>query len=317
MSDCPLTAWNSYVASLPWSRGFLDDSTYKAGLRGASLGIDPERVFAEACERIRQAGDAPRVGKINAQLRRAYAYAQAGRSEFTFRTTPVVKPRFDPERARQFAGQIAEISMDWLTQRSAVPVKDLGPSEFLSCLYEPGEKVLVFDVYRSGGQALWRHGVNLDRFRKGRREGVWFLAQPVDGLYHDNPRLGYKSRRSEENVTAWRYAVLECDCQAPEQWLRILVQLPLPICAVYTSGGRSIHALVRIDATSKQHWDRIVRQGMLPHLVPLGADPGALTAVRLTRLPGCRREEKNAEQRLLYLAPSHRSQASIWRRAHE
>lgn len=79
------------------------------------------------------------------------------------------------------------------------------------------------------------------------------------------------------------------------------MQLPLFISAIYESGKRSIHALVRIDAGSKVEWDQSVRGELLPILATLGADPGALTAVRLTRLPNCKRGETGKLQRLLYL----------------
>ncbi len=87
-------------------------------------------------------------------------------------------------------------------------------------------------------------------------EGVWFLPQPVDGEYHPNPRLdGRLSRRSEESVTAWRYAVLESDKADADDWLRCLVQMPLRIASIRESGGRSIHALMRVDAPRKTDWD--------------------------------------------------------------
>jgi hypothetical protein len=77
----------------------------------------------------------------------------------------------------------------------------------------------------------------------------------------------------------------------------------LPISAIYDSGGDSIHALVRVDAESKAQWDE-GRDAIKPHLIKLGADPGALSGVRLTRLPNCRRENKKQLQRLLYLTDS-------------
>ena len=51
---------------------------------------------------------------------------------------------------------------------------------------------------------------------------------------------------------------------------------------------------------SKADWDAKVR-AIKPVLVTLGADPGALSAVRLTRLPQAKRGER--VQRLLYLNP--------------
>ena len=109
------------------------------------------------------------------------------------------------------------------------------------------------------------------------------------------------SRRSEESVTAWRYVVLESDKADGDDWLRCLIQLPLRIASICESGGRSIHALVRLDAAEKGDWDAQVRL-MKPILVTLGADPGALSAVRLTRLPQARRGDR--VQRLLYLDPA-------------
>ena len=65
-------------------------------------------------------------------------------------------------------------------------------------------------------------------------------------------------------------------------------------------GKRSIHALVRLDAASKADWDRLMAP-LKPVLITLGADRGALSAVRLSRLPQAMRGERC--QRLLYLNP--------------
>jgi hypothetical protein len=84
--------------------------------------------------------------------------------------------------------------------------------------------------------------------------------------------------------------VLESDEVNAQEWLRILVQLPLRIAAIYSSGGESIHSLVRVDAASKADWD--TKAGRLePIVAVLGADAKSITAVRLTRLPGCYREQ--------------------------
>ena len=101
-------------------------------------------------------------------------------------------------------------------------------------------------------------------------------------------------------MTSWRYLVLENDEADQKEWLACLVQLPLKIVAIYTSGGKSIHALVRLDAVSKQDWD-LQRDQMRPIVVTLGADNGSLTAVRLSRLPATMRGDK--QQELLYLNP--------------
>ena len=81
---------------------------------------------------------------------------------------------------------------------------------------------------------------------------------------------------------------------------------------------------MRIDATTKLHWDALVKGDELSNndslalgmrvLILNGADRGVLSAVRLSRLPGCFREGKikddkyerftrPALQKLLYLNP--------------
>ena len=183
---------------------------------------------------------------------------------------------------------------------------------FMAHLYRPGEKVLAFDKMESKTAVeVVEIAQPMDcrvpgSIRDGGRHGlgIWYLCNPVDGLWHPNPRNENKpSCRSEESLTAFRYCVLESD-QAPfAEWLAFVVQLPLRVAAIYTSGGRSIHALIRLDAANKAEFDATIAPLKRPFKI-LGAAPACLSAVRLTRLPGCHRPEKGGFQRLLYLCPN-------------
>jgi hypothetical protein len=232
------------------------------------------------------------------------------------------KPEFDPAKLERVAGAWGKtVDLLWLANRSALDPALVKPAKFLSMLYKPGEKVIVFTNDKTQGEAVWP-GEELPT--TGPR-GVWFLCQPVTGQYLPNPRGKVRadgtlpaSRRIEECVTDWRFMVLESDEAPARHWLGALVQLPLRIAAIYTSGGRSVHALVRLDARTKPEWDA-QKHAMKAGLVILGADPGAMSAVRLTRLPGTMREGKDtasaqgirsyekfetpAPQKLLYLNP--------------
>jgi len=230
------------------------------------------------------------------------------------------------------------VNYEWLRRKSPIDVSKVDAVTFIEMLYGEGEKVLVFTKFKSQAQfgicpgrkeKVWRlaerEGVPPvpSKLPKGGHEGVWFLSNPVDGkwyvkrdgkIVHGKPE---KSRRSAESVTAWRYLVLECDhkekacdCEmckgrdnprVGELWLNFLAQLAMPIAAIYTSGGKSVHALVRIGAESKDHWDKI-RSDIIDAMVSYGADPRAMTAVRLTRLPGTMRGER--PQQLIYLNPA-------------
>lgn len=216
-------------------------------------------------------------------------------------------PEFDPVKLERIASKLPlpEPTERYFLGRSDVGILRRTAASVLHRLYRPGENVVIFDDFESPGQAVWTHpGAEenedaLDSFRRGKEHGVWFLCNPVTGEYLPNDQ-GKMSRRSWQNVTAWRFLVLESDVANPAHWLSALAQLPLRIAAIYTSGGKSIHALVRVDAGSKEEWDTIADE-IKPSLITLGADRKAISAVRLTRLPWCERREKRAVQTLLYI----------------
>lgn len=227
-------------------------------------------------------------------------------------------PKLDRKAVDEFIRGTPEITTGWMAERSVVDVAKCSSEEFLGYIFRKEERALVFtSFYSQGDFVCWQgHGtyrLSKDRqvravpsaLPKGSKEGVWFLSNPVSGKWEINPARQKEgktewTRRSEINATGFRHFVLESDELPAELWLRVLVNLPLPIVAIYTSGGKSIHALVQAWHSSKAEWD--ASRNIIRALVcPLGADPAALTAVRLTRLPGCMRGDK--KQRLLYLNP--------------
>jgi hypothetical protein len=213
-------------------------------------------------------------------------------------TPPSSKPKFQPETLQRVAALVAGVDEQYVKDRSPLCPETQTPASFLQKLYRVGENILVFDVFKSQGQFVCQcteppyDAGSLDHLIHGHKDGVWFLCNAVDGEYHPNPREGGKlSRRSEESVTSWRYLMVESDKADPLQWLAALVQMPLRIAAIYTSAGRSIHALVRLDAVSKADLDAKARR-VRPALEILGADQKSCRAVQLTRLPGCYRGEQ-------------------------
>ena len=218
-----------------------------------------------------------------------------------------------------------------LMAASPVDVTTMTAEAFLHMIFGHDAMALVFTKFDSQGQyVFWRGKSYILAGRpgvkgkpaplpKGGPEGMWYLSQAVDGKWHPNPRELDKegrmkmSRRSEESVAAWQHMVLEAD---PEEsikrdakklaefenlWLGFLAQLPLPIKAIYTSGGKSTHALVWLPVANKERFDAMKKM-VGPLFSKLGADPRALKAVQLTRLPCTMRG--NREQKLLYVNPS-------------
>ncbi|MEI6561596.1 MAG: hypothetical protein WCO68_05865 [Verrucomicrobiota bacterium] len=298
-------AFTEYLDSLDWRPGDTKHvQQYQGFLRAAALGIDPKVAYAMVLSRIVGAGGQLLSYQLERQLHRAFLYIaqQHGRgAAYTSVASTIPKPVFSPELLKRIASavKIPDI-VKFIKSQSAIPVDSATSETFLRSLY-PGEKVIVFTKFQSQGQFVFGDPDQDSTLPQGGPEGVWYLTNPADGLYHPNMREQNKpSRRSEESITTWRFMVVESDVADPEDWLRAAVQLPLPIVAIYTSGGKSIHCLVRVDAGSKTEWDKI-KNDIKPVLVTLGADPAALSAVRLSRLPQCWRGAK--KQELLYLNP--------------
>ncbi len=247
-------------------------------------------------------------------------------------------PPFDPAKLERVAKICRrEITLDWLAVRSPVALPPVEEQQrdgracarlFLNALYRPGERILVFTQFYSQGDFLAiSRG---DSYRLGDRpglkavpsplpaagnEGVWFLTAPVTAKWEPMPGPESRpGRRHEACVTRFPFLLLESDTAEESLWLKALVQLPLRIAALYTSGGRSIHALIKVDCETKAEFDA-ARNVARSVLCPLGADGAAMTAVRLSRLPGClrcgktegeayRRYDQPRLQRLVYLNPS-------------
>lgn len=228
---------------------------------------------------------------------------------------PAPRASYTPTKLEKVARRLDGFTAADLEVKSPIRPDNRTPASFLHALYKPTERVLLFSRYKSQGQAVWERKEGafdagaLDTFIKPPEgNGAWFLAAPITGEWISLERLKSeynpegRTRRAEECLTSFRFLVLESDRAPADLWIAALAQLPLPIVAVYSSGGRSIHALVRIDAKDGADW-RAIKARIAPGLVTLGADSDAMTAVRLTRLPCCYRAEKSAWQTLYYLNP--------------
>jgi hypothetical protein len=236
---------------------------------------------------------------------------------------------YSEERLREVTAGTCEVSPAWFMERSPKDPRGVMPAEFLESIFDPGERAIVFTKFTSQGDFAWEVGRGGFRLGKnkgisavksrlpidGGADGVWFLSNPVSLKWEFSPRKKTgdgTSRRIKECVTSWKYLVLESDDAPAELWLKFLAKMPDCIRAIYSSGGRSWHALVCVYAPTWAHMDGLLqgnphganagqRMGAKRMWAELGADPGALTPVRLTRLPGCTRGGK--QQRLIYLNP--------------
>jgi hypothetical protein len=224
------------------------------------------------------------------------------------------KPVYDPDYLAEFTSQLPEsVDSEYLEIRSQFTCHNRSPAGFLHKVFRKGESVWITTKGQSHNGLICTHDgpiqnlAELNHLARG-RFGVWFLSNPIDGTPHQVERLVSEfnpeglSFRCTECITNWRHVVIESDCAPPPLWLKALVLLPLRIVAIYHSGGRAPHALVNLGASSVGDWHTLLEPHR-EHLIRLGACPGSLTPLRLTRLPNCMREQTGQLQQLLYLAP--------------
>lgn len=112
--------------------------------------------------------------------------------------------------------------------------------------------------------------------------GAWIRFNPVDGK-------GIKN----ENVTACRYTLVESDTMSIDEQYKAYTDLNLPIAALVFSGGKSLHAIVRINASSPEQFrDRVDFLYSYLEKKGLTLDKQNRNLSRLSRMPGVTRNGK-------------------------
>lgn len=130
---------------------------------------------------------------------------------------------------------------------------------------------------------------------RNKQAGVWIRANPVDGS-------GVKN----ENVTAFRHVLIESDDMDLEKQIEIYKRLELPISCLTLSAGKSVHALVKVEAESYEEYkERVKRIFQACEDQGLTIDRQNRNPSRLTRLAGCERGDK--QQSLLAVEIGHKS----------
>lgn len=111
--------------------------------------------------------------------------------------------------------------------------------------------------------------------------GAWIRFNPMDGK-------GIKN----ENVSEFRYALVESDSMELEKQHAIITELELPVACLVHSGKKSLHAIVRVDAANYEEYRKRVdylynvckKNGLM-------IDTQNRNPSRLSRMPGILRNE--------------------------
>ncbi len=109
--------------------------------------------------------------------------------------------------------------------------------------------------------------------------GAWIRFNPMDGKDAKN-----------DNVTDFKYALVESDSMEIEKQHSIIRELELPVACLVHSGGKSLHAIVRVDAVDYPEYRK--RVDYLYEICKkngLAIDTQNRNPSRLSRMPGVMR----------------------------
>lgn len=154
----------------------------------------------------------------------------------------------------------------------------------------------------AGFKVKGAYGILRDKQVPQSEAGCWIRINPLDG-----EGIGNK------NVTVFRYALLEMDSVPLDLQLAFFARIELPIAAIVKSGGKSVHAWVKVDCLdATSYTDTVGRLYAL--LAVFGIDQSNKNPSRLARFPGATRQigrVGDGAQELLYLNPNPTGQAII------
>lgn len=192
------------------------------------------------------------------------------------------------------------------------PIED-GWREYLVALFRPGENIVMapgrWDAEKQkdvpqDGKDRETHTLEdwIDRFDKcGGPSNYWDKKRFDGGIYVCiNPM---HAGRKAESASAYRNVLLEIDAGPLENQMGAFMESGVPVVAITTSGGKSLHGVGRVEAEDQIEYDEKVGRlyrAFAPYAK--GMDNGNKDASRYSRLPGGIRH--GVSQDLLHVDPA-------------
>lgn len=156
-------------------------------------------------------------------------------------------------------------------------------------------------IPKGGGKTLsvplWQDWV----MKKGVPEskaGAWIRTNPSK-----EKGSGHDGAVTNADIMSFRYLLIESDVLPLEIQLGFYSKLKLPISAILSSGGKSVHVWVKVDCADEAEYSERAKR-ILTALEPFGVDKANKNPSRLSRLPGAKRTigaEGDGIQRLMWI----------------
>jgi len=280
---------------------------------GIMAGLLPAQIFNDIRAAIPQGPRTVKDKEIWEAIERAVkdvpAYTQRRQSGYRPPTPP--KPAISNGQAtRQRMIESSAIS-DEADLWESSPVRPYWePSEdtfrFLERTFESDELVFIGNSKVPGiiSQNIRSAKDWTEHFRRGGQTFPHIIVNPLSGELAPTKSGDGMTYRGDLCVKTFRYCLVEFDDLSREDQIRFWTSptaRKLPIACLVDTGGKSIHAWLRLSGiASIDDWDREIKKKLYDQfLIPLGVDAACSNPARLSRLPGHLRNAKY--QRILWM----------------
>jgi hypothetical protein len=178
-------------------------------------------------------------------------------------------------------------------------------TEFLERVFLPGETICIcWDAFKPENSPKWIPA-NSGQFATletilnllKRSPGFWPEGNkqpyynPEAGVWiRINPIKSGDDSGTDASVDSFRHLLVEFDGKPKQEQWAIFLDSKLPISAVIDSGGKSLHAWVRVDANSLEEFRKRQKQ-VYDYLADYIDDSSNKNPSRFSRLPGVERGE--------------------------
>ena len=193
-----------------------------------------------------------------------------------YKSTTVTEP-IKPHRHAKHKPTIARVNADDDFTRA------------LAAAFLPDELIALSDSQWDGEK--WTPGAPRIRTRKewetyhSRIPISDFFVGEGGGFISINPLASKDGGRKNDNISAYRHVLAEFDGGELEEQREALENSGFPISLIVTSGKRSMHGWIRVDAQNKEEWN--ARRDEV--FAKLGCDPKNKDLARVSRCPGAMR----------------------------
>jgi hypothetical protein len=250
--------------------------------RGVRAGLDPERMFSDIRRSIPTGTRRIPDREIEQAIRKAIIdHHHAGYRPIP-RPSAVVK---DGKAVLQKIIAQARITHEADLWESS-PVRlwqspEHDPVLLLETLFSPCDLLWIGEKYEPGveGETIRKASDWITYFENGGKIAPHIMINPLTGKPVPKKDGKGQTLRGDGNVASFRHALVEFDNLSMEEQIRFWSAVKLPIVALITSGGKSIHAWVDVQKLSPaidtlEQWQTVVKGRWYDQrLTPMGVDP--------------------------------------------